>query len=234
MNRGSFACVLAVGRSRRSRVLAPPMPRRPLRRCRRPPSRPRRPRSLPLLPRPPRRPRSRPRPRCSRAPLAVSSFSAGAHHLRVAACGAGGDVPAALRCVRRGPPCEELGHAYADYRRDGSTSRSPFLAALRPKDLAARRRLPVRRCGPRQAPRPRFPTHRDHHHLARAGRDVRPIDGLAPDFLAHELAVHRSHLERLFEKPTRAPTTSSAKRRPPSPGRSCSPSRRSWSMATSR
>jgi hypothetical protein len=30
--------------------------------------------------------------------------------------------------------------------------------------------------------------------------DVRPIDGLAPDFLAHELAVHRSHLERLFEK----------------------------------
>ena len=29
---------------------------------------------------------------------------------------------------------------------------------------------------------------------------MRPIDGLSPDFLGHELAVHRSHLERLFEK----------------------------------
>ena len=30
--------------------------------------------------------------------------------------------------------------------------------------------------------------------------DVRPIDTMAPERLAHELAVHRSHLERLFEK----------------------------------
>ena len=30
--------------------------------------------------------------------------------------------------------------------------------------------------------------------------DIRPVDTLAPDRLVHELAVHRSHLERLFEK----------------------------------
>ena len=68
----------------------------------------------------------------------------------------------------------------------------PFLAALRPGP-PARGRLPVRRRGPRRAPSPRTPTRR----RSRPSRSSRPVTSgpstrCAPDFLAHELAVHRS------------------------------------------
>ena len=119
---------------------------------------------------------------------------------RVAACGAPGDVPARFDASVVARHCDELGHAYADYRHGWVDVAKPFLAALRPKDLPRVAVYPFGG-GDLVSALATFPdaTEITTISLEPAG-DVRPIDGLAPDFLGHELAVHRSHLERLFEK----------------------------------
>jgi hypothetical protein len=134
-------------------------------------------------------------------PLAGLEFLPQARTIfRVAACGAAGDVPARLDAAVVSRHCDELGRAYDDYRRGWVDVAKPFLAALRPKDLPRVAVYPFGG-GDLVSALATFPdvTELTTISLEPAG-DVRPIDGLAPDFLAHELAVHRSHLERLFEK----------------------------------
>jgi hypothetical protein len=134
-------------------------------------------------------------------PLAGLEFLPQARTIfRLAACGALGDVPARFDASVVARHCDELGHAYADYRHGWVDVAKPFLAALRPKDLPRVAVYPFGG-GDLVSALATFPdaTEITTISLEPAG-DVRPIDGLAPDFLAHELAVHRSHLERLFEK----------------------------------
>ncbi|HEY8038332.1 MAG TPA: hypothetical protein VIF15_01000 [Polyangiaceae bacterium] len=119
---------------------------------------------------------------------------------RVAACGAGGEVPARFDAAVVTRHCDELGHAYDEYRRGWVDVARPFLAALRPRDLPRVAVYPFGG-GDLVSALATFPdaTEITTISLEPAG-DVRPVDSLAPDFLAHELAVHRAHLERLFEK----------------------------------
>jgi hypothetical protein len=134
-------------------------------------------------------------------PLAGLEFLPQARTIfRVAACGASGDVPARFDASVVARHCEELEHAYADYRHSWVDVARPFLAALRPKDLPKVVVYPFGG-GDLVSALATFPdaTEITTISLEPAG-DVRPIDSLAPDFLGHELAVHRSHLERLFEK----------------------------------
>ncbi len=122
----------------------------------------------------------------------------------MAACGhlsgEGADVPARFDASVVSRHCDELGHAYEEYRRAWVDVAKPFLAALRPKDLPRVAVYPFGG-GDLVSALTTFPdaTELTTISLEPAG-DVRPIDKLAPDRLAHELAVHRSHLERLFEK----------------------------------
>jgi hypothetical protein len=119
---------------------------------------------------------------------------------RVAACGPTGDVPARFDAAVVTRHCDELSKAYADYRKSWVDVAEPFLAALRPKDLPRAVVYPFGG-GDLVSALATFPdaTEITTISLEPAG-DIRPVDRLAADFLAHELAVHRSHLERLFEK----------------------------------
>jgi hypothetical protein len=119
---------------------------------------------------------------------------------RVAACGTSGDIPARFDATIVAKHCDELSKAYADYRKSWVDVAEPFLAALRPKDLPPTVVYPFGG-GDLVSAIATFPdaTEITTLSLEPAG-DIRPIDHLAPDFLAHELTVHRSHLERLFEK----------------------------------
>jgi hypothetical protein len=119
---------------------------------------------------------------------------------RIAACGTSGDIPARLDASVVARHCEELGHAYDEYRHGWVEVARPFLAALRPKDLPRVVVYPFGG-GDLVSALATFPeaTELTTISLEPAG-DIRPVDTLAPDRLAHELAVHRSHLERLFEK----------------------------------
>jgi hypothetical protein len=119
---------------------------------------------------------------------------------RVAACGPSGEMPARFDASVVARHCDELGHAYDEYRHGWVDVARPFLASLRPKDLPRVVVYPFGG-GDLASALATFPdaAEIDTISLEPAG-DVRPVDGLAPDRLAHELAVHRSHLERLFEK----------------------------------
>ncbi len=119
---------------------------------------------------------------------------------RVAACGPAGDVPARFDAAVVAKHCDELSKAYADYRKSWVDVAEPFLAALRPKDLPGSVVYPFGG-GNLVSALATFPdaTEITTISLEPAG-DIRPVDRLAGDFLAHELAVHRAHLERLFEK----------------------------------
>ena len=126
--------------------------------------------------------------------------------------------------------CDELERAYADYRKAGSTSREPFLAALRPKDLPAHVVYPfgggdlVTRAG--DVPR----RDRDHDHLARArGRHPARRQARARPPRARARGCTASTSSASSRRRTRAPTTSRRRPRRSSRARSSSRSRRSWS-----
>jgi hypothetical protein len=118
---------------------------------------------------------------------------------RVAACGSG-DVPARFDAAVVAKHCDELSKAYADYRKCWVDVAEPFFATLRPKDLPGAVVYPFGG-GDLVSALATFPdaTEITTISLEPAG-DIRPVDRLAPDALAHELAVHRAHLERLFQK----------------------------------
>jgi hypothetical protein len=122
---------------------------------------------------------------------------------RVAACGhssSESDLPARFDASVVAHHCDDLGRAYEEYRHGWVDVAKPFFAALRPKDLPRVVVYPFGG-GDLVSALATFPdaTEITTISLEPAG-DVRPVDSLAPDRLAHELAVHRSHLERLFEK----------------------------------
>jgi len=119
---------------------------------------------------------------------------------RVAACGPSGEVPARFDAAVVSRHCDDLTRAYADYRKGWVDVAEPFIAALRPKDLPRVVVYPFGG-GDLVSALTTFPdaTEITTISLEPAG-DVRPIDKLAPPLLAHELAEHRAHLERLFAK----------------------------------
>jgi hypothetical protein len=119
---------------------------------------------------------------------------------RVAACGPSGDIPARFDAAVVERHCTELGHATDEYRKSWVDVAEPFLASLRPKDLPEVVVYPFGG-GDLVSALATFPdaTEITTISLEPAG-DVRPIDRLGADRLAHELGEHRSHLERLFEK----------------------------------
>jgi hypothetical protein len=134
------------------------------------------------------------------APLEGQDFLPQALALyRVAACG-GGDVPSRFDAAVVARHCEELGHAYDEYRKGWVDLAKPYIAGLRPKDLPTTVVYPFGG-GDLASALATFPDAVSFStvSLEPAG-DVRPIDKLPPERLNHELAVHRSHLERLFEK----------------------------------
>jgi hypothetical protein len=90
--------------------------------------------------------------------------------------------------------------AYGEYERTWVDVAKPFIAAIRPTDLPRVVVYPFGG-GDLASALATFPegTEFTTISLEPAG-DVRPIDTLPADRLARELAVHRSHLERLFEK----------------------------------
>ena len=119
---------------------------------------------------------------------------------RMAVCGSTGEIPPRFDAGIVAKHCGELAHAYDEYKRTWVDVAMPFIAALRPKDLPAVVVYPFGG-GDLASALATFPdaTEFTTVSLEPAG-DVRPIDKMAPDRLAHELAVHRAHLERLFEK----------------------------------
>jgi hypothetical protein len=119
---------------------------------------------------------------------------------RVAACGEGGELPDRFDPSVVAKHCGQLQHAYDDYRRSWVDVAQPFIAALRPKDLPRVVVYPFGG-GDLASALATFPDAAEITtvSLEPAG-DIRPVDRLPRDLLGHELSVHRSHLERLFEK----------------------------------
>jgi hypothetical protein len=119
---------------------------------------------------------------------------------RVAACGTTGEIPARFDAAVVAKHCEELGRAYADYKKTWVDVARPFIAALRPKDLP---RIVVYPFGGGDlvSALATFPESSEITTISlEPAGDIRPVDRLAADRLGRELAVHRSHLERLLEK----------------------------------
>jgi hypothetical protein len=119
---------------------------------------------------------------------------------RVAACGPTGEVPARFDAAVVDRHCAELAKAYDEYKKSWVEVAEPFLATLRPKDVSSTVVYPFGG-GDLVTALATFPdaTEITTISLEPAG-DIRPVDRLAAGRLAHELSVHRSHLERLFEK----------------------------------
>ena len=138
---------------------------------------------------------------------------------RVAACGTTGDVPARFDASVVARHCDELGHAYDEYRRGWVDVARPFIAALRPKDLPPSSSTPSG-AGISSARWPRSPTPTEITTISlEPAGDIRPIDTLAADRLAHELASTAATSSASSRRPTRAPTTSRRSRRPSSRAR---------------
>lgn len=119
---------------------------------------------------------------------------------RVAACGPSGDVPARFDEAVVGRHCADLGRAYDDYKKSWVDVAKPFLASLRPAGLPGVVVYPFGG-GDLVTALATFPDASEITTISlEPAGDVRPMDRLAPERLSHELAVHRAHLERLFEK----------------------------------
>ena len=119
---------------------------------------------------------------------------------RVAACGPGADLPERFDTAGVTHHCEELKRAYDDYKRSWIDVAEPFIASLRPADLPSVVVYPFGG-GDLASALATFPDAQEIAtvSLEPAG-DIRPVDRLPKELLARELSVHRSHLERLFEK----------------------------------
>jgi hypothetical protein len=119
---------------------------------------------------------------------------------RVAACGRSGDAPARFDEGVIAHHCADLERAYDEYRKGWVDVAGPFIAALRPKGLPDVVVYPFGG-GDLASALTTFPDAREITTISlEPAGDARPIDRLAPDHLARELAEHRSHMERLFAK----------------------------------
>jgi hypothetical protein len=119
---------------------------------------------------------------------------------RVAACGSQGDVPVRFDTTIVARHCDELVRAYGEYERAWVDVAKPFIASLRPADLPRIVVYPFGG-GDLASALATFPDGAEFTTISlEPAGDVRPIDTLPADRLARELAIHRAHLERLFEK----------------------------------
>ncbi|MDP9152362.1 MAG: hypothetical protein M3O36_20745 [Myxococcota bacterium] len=119
---------------------------------------------------------------------------------RVAACGPSGDVPTRFDAAVVARHCEQLAHAYDDYRRTWVDVAKPFIASLRPQTLPSVVVYPFGG-GDLVSALATFPDASTITTISlEPAGDIRPVDTMGPDRLAQELAEHRAHLERLFEK----------------------------------
>ncbi|MBV9946750.1 MAG: hypothetical protein JOZ69_07880 [Myxococcales bacterium] len=121
---------------------------------------------------------------------------------RVAACGATptDEAPPRFDPAVIARHCDDLGRAYREYEHGWVDVATPFIAALRPKDLPRTVVYPFGG-GDLASALATYPDALEITTISlEPAGDVRPIDTLPPDRLSHELAEHRSHLERLFEK----------------------------------
>jgi hypothetical protein len=137
----------------------------------------------------------------SEAPLEGEDFAVQAGRLfRVAACGSSDDLPSRFDATVVAKHCEELAHAYEDYKKSWLEVAEPFLASLRPKTLPGVVVYPFGG-GDLVSALATFPDASEITTISlEPAGDVRPIDQLPPEKLGRELAAHRAHLERLFEK----------------------------------
>jgi hypothetical protein len=133
-------------------------------------------------------------------PEALDYISRASILFRMAACGPSGEIPVRFDAAVVERHCADLSRASDEYKKTWVDVAKPFLGALRPKDLPEIVVYPFGG-GDLVTALATFPdaTEITTISLEPAG-DVRTIDRLPEDHLAHELAVHRSHLERLFEK----------------------------------
>jgi hypothetical protein len=119
---------------------------------------------------------------------------------RVAACGAAGPVPDRFDPAVIAHHCDDLGRAYDDYKKTWVDVAMPFLASVRPADLPRIVVYPFGG-GDLASALATFPEALDFTTISlEPAGDIRPIDTMRGDRLAHELAGHRGRLERLFEK----------------------------------
>jgi hypothetical protein len=119
---------------------------------------------------------------------------------RIGACGPNGELPARFDAAVVGRHCDELSRAYGDYQKAWIDVAKPFIASLRPKDVPQVVVYPFGG-GDLTSALATFPDAEEITTISlEPAGDVRPIDTLPPGRLASELAIHRSHLERLFEK----------------------------------
>jgi hypothetical protein len=135
------------------------------------------------------------------APLEGLNFIEQAQVLfRVAACGPTGEVPSRFDAAVVEKHCADLGRAYDEYKKGWVDVAKPFLATLRPANLPGTVVYPFGG-GDLVTALSTFPDASEITTISlEPAGDIRPIDKLRPERLAHELAVHRSHLERLLEK----------------------------------
>ena len=119
---------------------------------------------------------------------------------RVATCGSSGEIPARFDMAAVTRHCEDLQRAYADYKKTWVDVARPFLVALEPKGLPRTVVYPFGG-GDLVSALATFPEAFEITTISlEPAGDVRLVEKLAPEHLAHELAAHRAHLERLFEK----------------------------------
>jgi hypothetical protein len=135
----------------------------------------------------------------SATPLDGADFIAQARDLfEVAACGPG-EPPARFDSAVVQRHCDDLKRAYAEYRKAWVDVAEPFIGSLRPKDLPDEVVYPFGG-GDLTSALTTFPDALEITTISlEPAGDVRPIDKLAAAKLERELAVHRSHLERLFK-----------------------------------
>jgi hypothetical protein len=117
----------------------------------------------------------------------------------MAACGHSGEFPARFDTAVVARHCDELEHAYDEYRSSWVDIAKSFFAAHRPKDLPGAVVYPFGG-GDLAGALATFPdaTEITTISLEPAG-DVRAVDRFPPEELGRELSAHRFHLERLFE-----------------------------------
>jgi hypothetical protein len=119
---------------------------------------------------------------------------------RVAACGPSGDIPARFDASVVSRHCEELARAYDEYRKAWVDVAEPFLTSLRPAGLPSIVVYPFGG-GDLVSALATFPDAVEITTISlEPAGDVRPVATLPAERLASELAAHRGHLERLFEK----------------------------------
>jgi hypothetical protein len=119
---------------------------------------------------------------------------------RVATCGPSGDIPPRFDAAVVTRHCDELHRAYDEYKKGWVEVAEPFLVSLQPSGLPATVVYPFGG-GDLVSALATFPQASEITTISlEPAGDVRLVDKLPPERLGRELAAHRAHLERLFEK----------------------------------